>query len=100
MLNFVKLFEPRVRNNEIKLLVLLKTPHCDQHVRRGKRAGDFGQRHVELLQFVWIYGDGVFLDATALDADARNSRNCGKRRTQSVEGEIAQLDERMRIGRQ
>src|SRR5438552_4503883 len=98
MLDFVELFETRVRNNEIKLVVLLKTPHCDQNVRRGKRASDFGQRHVERLQFVWIDRDAVLLDATALDAHARNSRNRGKRRTQSVEGEIAQLDERMRIG--
>ena len=98
VLDFVELFKTRVRNNEIKLVVLFKTPHCDQNVRRGKRASDFGQRHVERLQFVWIDRDAVFLDATALDAHARNSRNRGKRRTQSVEGEIAQLDERMRIG--
>src|SRR5436853_203623 len=60
---------------------------------------DFGQRHLERLQFVWIDSDPVLFDATALNADTRDSGNRGERRTQCIEGEIAQLDERMRIGR-
>ena len=79
---------------------MLETPDGDEDVGSGKRARDFGQRHFERLQFVWIDSDPIFFDATALDADTGDSLNGGKCWAQSVKREIAQLDERMRIGRQ
>src|SRR5207248_2899134 len=50
--------------------------------------------------FVRIDRDTVFLNATALNADTCDSGNRRKRWAQGIESEIAQLDERMRIGGQ
>src|SRR5437763_3598592 len=97
MLDLAKFFETRVRNDEIKFVVLLEATHRDQNVGSGQRGGDFGQRHFERLQFVWIDSDPVFLDPSALNADTRDSLNCRKRGAQSVKRQIAQLYQRMRI---
>ena len=100
MLDFVELLETRVRNDEVKFVVLFEAADRDQNIRRRECAGDFGQRHLERLQFVWIDSDAVFFDAPALNTDTRNALNSGKSGPQCVQRQIAQLDQRMRIGSQ
>ena len=72
-LDLVELFKTRVRNDEVKFVVLLEPADCHQNIRGGQCTGHFGQRHLERLQFVWIDSDAVLFDPTALNADARDS---------------------------
>src|SRR6266567_9292989 len=98
MLDFVELLETRVRNDEVKFVILFEAADRDQNIRRRECASDFSRRHLERLQFVWIDSDAIFFDAPALDADTRNTLNSGKCGPQCVQRQIAQLDKRMRIG--
>src|SRR5207237_10462414 len=97
VLDLAELFETRIRNDEIKFVVLLEATDRDEHIGSRERARDLGYRHLERLQFVRIDGDPVFFNATALHTYARDSGNSGERRAQSVKREIAQLDQRVRI---
>ena len=68
VLDLIELFETRVGNDEVKLVVLFQATDCDENVGRGERARDIGERHVERLQFVWIDRDPVLFDTPALNA--------------------------------
>src|SRR5205814_5855144 len=98
LLDFLELLKASVRNDEIQLVVLLEMTDRDLDIRGRKRACNLRQSQFERLQFVGININPILLDAAALHGHASDAGNGRERRAQGVKREVAQLDQRKRVG--